>query len=278
MAPPRELLPFAVSRGELLYKTADVAEWKTLLSPVNDPKHNCYPIKFESGVILSQNHREHGSICHVKLILKPPRMEIEDGERTVEAVCVEIREPRFSAFPNCEDKEKAIEHAKTLPLALLDKSITSVKLRHLQGKRWTVIKPDDFELLERIWELIQRGYRAWGAAQMNGSRPGQTKQLYTVLSRPSDSSTETSAELSDGSTETSAEKPTLDERLQAHHVATAEGEQRLRLGFEDDKQAAIRAIAVAIDGEWERKVAAAVTEYQAQRASIMERIAAEEKL
>ncbi|KAF6234936.1 hypothetical protein HO173_006866 [Letharia columbiana] len=267
MAPPalpRELYPFNVARGDFLYKTVNQAEWTRLPSPIDDPQHNCYGIRFDGTVTLTQKHRERGSMCRVKLILKPPIIKTEDDQTTVEAVCIRMGNPSFSAYPECHEKVKAVEHAKTLPLATLDKTITLVKLRNLKLKNLSVSREeakraDNYELGERIWALIDHGYR--GTAP-----PGQTKRInWTVLPRPSSS----------GSAETPTNKRTLKERLQAHQVATAEGESRLRQGLEDDRQTMVRKVTEAINGEWDKKVATAVAEHRAQTASTMEKIVAE---
>ena len=71
------------------------------------------------------------------------------------------------------------------------------------------------------------------------------------------------------------DKDNLSERLQAHQAATAEGEHKLRQGLENERKALLRAVTVAINGEWDKKVAAAVTEHRAWAASAVEKIIAE---
>ena len=74
------------------------------------------------------------------------------------------------------------------------------------------------------------------------------------------------------------DKDTLAKQLEAHQTATAEGEYGLRRGLEDDRKAVMRAVTVAINREWDQKVAAAVTEYRARAASTMEGIVAGAKV
>ena len=121
MAQPDDMQPVQITRGDFLYKLGDEAEWTRLPSPIDNVKHNCYGSTFDHGVILTQKHREQGSICCVKLILKPPAMEIEEDLPIIRAECVEIHNPSFIARNRCMDKAKAVEHAKTLPLASLDR-------------------------------------------------------------------------------------------------------------------------------------------------------------
>ena len=319
MAQLDDLQPVQIARGDFLYKIGEQAEWTRLPSPIDNVKHNCYGITFDHGIILTQKHPEHGSICRVKLILKPPAMELEEDLPIIRAECFEIHNPSFTARNRCTDKAKAVEHAKTLPLASLDGTITAVKLRNLSlfGPLGTILNYDH-ELQERIWELIERGYRAARAAQTNGGErriwtpPAQqpssssevivdkdkprvrlpTPQATTPPQPPNNSSeipahknkprvqlptpqAATPRRPSTNSSEIPADKDNLSERLQAHQAATAEGEQELWRGLEYDRKAVLRAVTVAINGEWEKKLAAAETEYRAWAALAVEKIIAE---
>ena len=101
MVPPPLLLQHVhISRADFLYKTGDEARWTRLPSPVGDKRHNCYGIKFDGGMILTQKDHKHGSVCHVKLILNSFDMLYENGRPIIEAECVEIRNPRFTARPD----------------------------------------------------------------------------------------------------------------------------------------------------------------------------------
>ena len=114
-------------------------------------------------------------------------MEVEEDLPIIGAECVEIHSPSFIARNRCMDKAKAIEHAKTLPLASLDRTITAVKLRNLStlGPDGNILRYD-YELKERIWELIERGYRATRAAQTNS----RERRIWTPPSREPSSSSE----------------------------------------------------------------------------------------
>lgn len=275
MVLPPELRPFTANRGDFLYKTAVEAEWIRLPSPIDDWKHNCC-IKFDRGVMLTQKHLGRGSMCHVKLILEPPTIKTEEDQLTIEATCVVVGDPICSAYDLRKGKAKAtaIEHAKTLPLALLEKTIVAVKLRNLSGKsidRQGAGTPDNKKLGERIWALIDRGYRAAGvAAPTDASGASQAKKLYTVLPGPANGSS-----ASGGPCEKPADTRPLKERLQAHRLAMEEGEVRLRQGLEDDRQAFLRAVTTAFNAEWDQKVAAAVAKHRARSAATMDKVVAE---
>ena len=53
----------------------------------------------------------------------------ENDLPSIEAERLEVQKPSFHARPHAHDKARAIEHAKTLPLASLSLNITAVKLR-----------------------------------------------------------------------------------------------------------------------------------------------------
>lgn len=284
MAPPPELRPFTVAKADFLYKTANEDEWIRLQSPVDDLEHNCNGITFDRGVLITQKHHEQGSTCRVKFILKPPLIRPEDDQVTIEATCVKIHNPGFIAHDDCKEKAKALEHAKTLPLARLGKRITAVKLRNLSEARAGAKILRDIELSERIWGVIDLGYRDICSGQRNASRP---KKLWTPPPQPSSGSAQTNASQpvklwtpprrpASGSVESFADKRTLGERLQEHRLASEEGERKLRQALDVDRQAIIQTVTVAINGEWERQVEAQVAGYGVQRASIMEKIVAEE--
>lgn len=339
MALPLELVPpFNIPSGDILYKIGDEDEWTRLQSPANNRRHNCYGIRFDSGVTLTQKFYDHGSICHLHLILKPPVFGWEDGEPTIEAACVKIGNATFSAHHECrhEDVATALERAKTLPLALLDQRVQTVKLRHLSRRGG--VGYDFTRLAERICALLDRGYRKWCDEVTTESRPRQTEKLWTILPRPSSGgASETCAdghkrkedqhepeerlqahraETTDGELleedkhrleedkrklgedmhklkedeqrleedkhklkedqhKLKEDKDKLKERLQAHQAETTDGELRLRQGLEEDKQGMLRAVIEAINGEWDKKVAAAVAEYRARAASTMENMVGE---
>lgn len=144
MAIPPEAV-FIVRKGSFLYKTAaNEATWTRLRSPTEpkvrhtnycEPQYNIGKIRFDSGVTVTQIDLEHRILCKVKLILRPPGIKIEGEQLTVEAECVEIGNPAFLPQDHCKDIQKAVEHAKTSPLAQLDKTITAgavVKLENFQ--------------------------------------------------------------------------------------------------------------------------------------------------
>lgn len=126
---PSELYPFTVTRGDFLHKVGDEAEWTGLHSPVDDRKDNYYGMRSDHGETLTQKHYEHGRTCHAKLILKAPTIKTEDDQPTVEAACVGIGNPNLTTYAHCTDKAKAIEHAKTPPLALPGTAITALDPR-----------------------------------------------------------------------------------------------------------------------------------------------------
>lgn len=213
MAPPPELTPLRVQGGDFLYKTGAKAAWTRLPPVVENKGPSMNSITFKSGVLLNQRNFDHGSICYVKLILKPPVISIEDDQTTtVEGECVQIWGPTFDAYEHCRDRAKAIEHAKALPLASLDETITVVKLANLKMKMGPQGgKPiDTHEVVERIWALIDRGYRALGTTQPNGSGHRGKKKLWTAEPSASSHSTETPTDKprvpSSGSTDKSANR------------------------------------------------------------------------
>ena len=67
----------------------------------------------------------------------------------------------------------------------------------------------------------------------------------------------------------------LGERLKAHQEMTAEGEERLRRGLEDERRRVLGVVESAINEEWDGKVAVAVGEFRARAALEVERIVAE---
>ncbi len=199
MAPQPEPCPFNFIKGDFLYRTANEAEWTRLESPIGNFIFNCWDIVFDSGVILTQKNYHDGSKCSLKLILKSPVINTEHDQAIIEASCVEVGSPSITAFDNNKtDQAEALEFAKTLPLALLNRKITAVKLRNLIALKGGqgVERPDRQELqtasreeLHKIRALIEHDYRAMCAAQTNnGSEPGQTKEL-GIQTRPSSSST-----------------------------------------------------------------------------------------
>ena len=212
-----------------------------------------------------------GSMCHVKLILEPPTIKTEEDQLTIEATCVVVGDPICSAYDQRkgEAKATAIEHAKTLPLALLEKTIVAVKLRNLSGKsidRQGAGTPDNNKLGERIWALIDRGYRAAGvAAPSDVSGASQANKLWAVFPGPANGSS-----ASGGPCEKPADTRPPKARLQARRLAMEEGEVQLRQGLEDGRQALLRAVTTAFNAEWDKKVAAMVTKHRARSAATME--------
>ena len=306
MALPHELTPFTVNLGDFLYKTAaNQAEWTRLRSPKGDPRHNCHSITFDSGVTLTQTQQEHRSLCKVKLILKPPLVKFEDAQLIVEAECVEIGNPVFHAYGIAQDRPTAVEHAKTMPLAQLDKNITAVKLRNFNFVKNNLIQiviRDDYKLSKRISALIECGYRAVGATQPNGSAgPAPTTNLGTAEPGPSSGSPgaevpaprPTLEEQQDAHHVATAEgevqsgqgseeyrppvlwiSSSLEDQLRAHHVAAAEGERWLRHEFEHNRQVMLWSVAVTINMECDRQVEVAVARYQAKTRAVTEHILA----
>ena len=204
MAPPPLLQQHVhISRADFLYKTGDETLWTRLPSPIGDKRHNCYGIKFDGGMIRTQRDHKYGSVCHVKLVLDSFDMLYEDGLPIIEAVCVEVRNPRFTARPDCRDKAKALEHAKSLPLGSLDKTITAVKVRNLSDKGFYGAKHIyDDKLRDRILESVDCGYRA---AQNSGS----ARELWTAP-----------PQLSNSSSEIPTDRSGLREQLQTHQATT----------------------------------------------------------
>ena len=210
MAPlPRKINPFTISRADFLYKTANDTEWIRLQSPVDDLKQNCWGIYFNSGVILQQRHGGMRSMCSVKFTLKPPAIikldhdlntvDTECEKFTVEAECVKIEDTRFKANADCEDEAKAIEHAKTLPLALLGKTVTAMKLRNISRNRAAHVnehRPRDHELVAWILGTIDLGYQRMNIPPTNYSQPDQSNQLETVVPPASNGSAGPSAQTS----------------------------------------------------------------------------------
>ena len=172
MAQLPELQAVRITKADFLYLTVNKNTWERLPSPDNNHIHNCYGVEFDDGVILTQSDHHAGSICRLKLILKSPVIKIKDKRFTIEAKCVEVQKPSFNAGFHILDKAKAIEHAKTLPLASLSSNITAVKLRHF-SKFDHNGDPVTYDQIfrKRIRDLIDRGYQAYmDAAQViNGS-------------------------------------------------------------------------------------------------------------
>ena len=168
MAQLPKLQSVHITRADFLYVTVNKNMWKRLPSPNNKHKHNCYGVHFDDGVILTQSDHHVGSICRLKLILKSSVIGTENDLPSIEAECVEVQKPSFHARPHAHDKARAIEHAKTLPLASLSLNITAVKLRSFSelspdGKHITY----DHIVREQIRDLIDRGYQAYmDAAQV----------------------------------------------------------------------------------------------------------------
>lgn len=131
-----------------------------------------------------------------------------------------------------------------------------MKLTTRDEGRWAAEKENHDGLGEWIWAVTDNGSRAKGAVQ--------TKKLCTVLPRPSN-----------GSSEVSAAERALEERLQAHDLATEAEEARLRQALEGDRQSMLTKVNVAINCESERYLAAAVAEYRANRTSMRNGILAE---
>ncbi len=282
MEPQPESCLFNIIKGDFLYKIANETEWTRLESTHGNSKYSCWDIVFDSGVVLTQKNYRHGSKCKLKLILKSPVIN-EHAQATIEASCVEVGSPSLTAFGdhNHKDEAKAIERAKTLPLALLNRKITAVKLRNL-----LVLKPrakgsDRQELcnpntpkhptrkeLHKVRALIEHDYRAMCAAQTNiGSEPGQTKEL-GIQTRPSSSSTAVFAHRS----------PTLEERLQRHEESAAQGEIWLREDWEGSKHAMLRAVTAAFHDEWDKRLETAVARFRSQTTWVREMIERQEKV
>ena len=231
--------------------------------------------------MLTQKNYRHGSKCKLKLILKSPVINTEHAQATIEASCVEVGSPSNTAYDNNKDQAEAIEFAKTLPLALLNRKISAVNLRNLLVLKQRVKRPDSQELcnpntpnkptreeLHKIRALIEYDYRAMCAAQTNnGSEPGQTKEL-GIQTRPSSSSTAVFAH----------RPPTLEERLQRHEESTAQGEVRLREDWEDSKQAVLRTATAAFHDEYDKMAETAVARFRGQATWISEVMERQEKV
>lgn len=257
-----ELRSFTIPRAIFLYKTANEDQWTRLQSPIDGSKYNCHDISFDRGVFISQKY--HATICSIELVLKPPTIKTENDQITVEAACVAVGNPRFLVSYTCKNKEKAVHQVEfeTLPLALLDKNITLVRLMFDEGRGATE-KVDSHELGKWIRASIDHGYHAMGAEQTNASGLGQTKKLCTVPPGPSNDSSEVSAA-----------KPTLEQRLQVHEWKAEQGELHLRQVFEEERQSMLGRIKLTIDHESERRLAATVLMYRAGITSKKDRILA----
>ena len=292
--PRRELQPFTITRGDFLYKTADSTEWIRLRPPIGERKHNCYGIKFDSGVILTQTHDRSGCMCEVKLILQRPILKPELGQQpnnperenfTIEAECVEFGKPIFKALPGGNNEARSFKFAKRLPLALLDKPITAVLLRKLSKIREGEQKPDDHEVRDRILALIDLGCPKIVPAQTNGSQPDQNKQHPAFAPGPSDGwratpiRTESKVKLDNG--RQLYVDGYVKQRLDAHHATTAHFERRLREYLEKDRKAMLEALLQAITAtfnmEWWKNVQAQVACYRTHAASAAEKIIEEGK-
>ena len=75
--------------------------------------------------------------CRVKLIVESPPTITEDKSHgtngfSVEAKCLEIREPEFDS-KKTGDKAPGIESARKFAVAGLDKATTFIKIGHLGG-------------------------------------------------------------------------------------------------------------------------------------------------
>ena len=378
MAQLPELQAVRVTRADFLYLTVNENMWERLPSPNDNLEHNCYGVEFNDGVILTQSDHHAGSICRLKLILKSPLLRLRHNRLTIDAKCVEVQKPSFNAGFHSLDKVKAIEHAKTLPLASLSSNITTVRLRRFSeldhnGNEFTY----DRILRNRIRNLIDRGYRAYvDAAQViNGSelkprapptpepcnsssnvssyepqteeqqstlqamatpiatpkRPSSSSSIIYVCNedkhsqeelmnrgyrrrahtdpaqmlkknrgfdlwippppQPCNSSSNDSLNLIKSEEERSTPQvtpppppppswaafyPHLTGDMHAMvEQMKADSEERLRRDLKGEKFKVLVAVSTAIDGEWDRKVAAAMAEYRARAAVEAERIGAE---
>ena len=255
---------FTAQKGSFLYKTAsDEATWTRLRSPTEpevrytnyrEPRFNVYKIRFDSGVTLTQTDQKHRITCNVKLILEPPCLKMEGEQLTVEAKCVEISDPAFCPHDNCADRQQAVEHAKELPLAQLDKTITAgtvVKLENFCHYRSSKIEGR----IDMIDTEIEKGYASWSTAQSNGStEPPQTTNGLAATPGPPHGFYMA----------TPATEWSLQEHLNAHRLRMWNEEVRLRHNWNENKKNMLRDVSAAIETECERQWGVIHAEHQAK--------------
>ena len=73
-------------------------------------------------------------------------------------------------------------------------------------------------------------------------------------------------------------KDKLTKQLRAHQAATAELEQTIRQLLEGERRDLLQAIAEAVNGKWDRKVADAVARHRAQAAATVDHIVGDGKV
>ena len=172
MTPSDELKPLYITGADLFYKIGNGTDWLWLPSPVDDSTRSVQGVTFDDGLALWQKDLSRGSICHVKLNLKPPFLKpaYDLPSPVIEAACVGVQTPHYLTDPQHPDQASADKHAKTLPLASLDFAITAVRLTNLSTKSSRGPLEYNDKLRDEIRELVLRGYRP---AQKNGGSRGK---------------------------------------------------------------------------------------------------------
>ena len=164
------------SNAIFLYKTSNEGEWIALPGSELHSEYNCCGIKFDGlGVCVTQKNTEHESVCHLNLILKSPVITTENDQLTVKAACVELGSPHVVSNGNGKDRSHALEHSRTLPLALIGDTIVAVTLVDLTGTREGTEKLKQEELIQLISSLIEKGFQGWSARHTNGSSESTTQ-------------------------------------------------------------------------------------------------------
>ena len=305
MSQPQIRPHYTFSNAIFLYKTTNEGGWITLPCSEHQSKYNCCGIRFDgSGVCVTQKNAEHESVCHLNLILKSPVITTENDQLTVEAACVGMSSPDLVSDGNGKDRAHALEHSRTLPLALIGDTIAAVTLYDLAGTHEVTETLKQQELIQLIPSLIEQGFQGWSARHTNGSsdlatqpeihndtvsNTGQTMTPRTAIPRtrhpkkrynPNAQSYHPSL-LPAGThgTEQVARIPTLEQRLEAHQIEVTTSESWMRQRLEDDRHAMLnrvtRPITEAINHEFDRMMEEAVREHRARAMLIMGNIVAE---
>ena len=176
MSQPQIRPHYTFSNAIFLYKTTNEGRWITLPCSEHQSKYNCCGVRFDGfGVCVTQKNAEHESVCHLNLILKSPVITTEKDQLTVEAACVGMSSPDLVSDGNGKDGAHALEHSRTLPLALIGDTIVGVTLYNLAGTHEGTEMLEQQELIQLIPSLIEQGFQGWSARHTNGSY-GSTPQ------------------------------------------------------------------------------------------------------
>lgn len=131
---------FAVSRCNLLYRTAGSDDWVPLQG-LDGETYNVKEVLFDGGLTFTQANTSGAAKCTVKVSVSGhPSVEVSDNLTTttqidVEVVCDAVHDPNFtSAAVTDMAKSHGIALAQTFPLATMSKNFAAVRLTDVKWK------------------------------------------------------------------------------------------------------------------------------------------------